>query len=65
MDITQIVSNLGFPIAITLYLLYYVKELNNQHREEVNELRTAIENNTLIVTKLCDKLDIDVQKNGE
>lgn len=65
MDITQIVSNLGFPIAITLYLLYYVKELNDQHREEVNELRTAIENNTLIVTKLCDKLDIDVQKKGE
>lgn len=62
MDITQIVSNLGFPIAITLYLLYYVKELNDQHREEVNELRTAIENNTLIVTKLCDRLDIDVQK---
>lgn len=65
MDITQIVSNLGFPIAITLYLLYYVKELNDQHREEVNELRTAIENNTLIVTKLCDRLDIDVQKKGE
>ena len=65
MDITQIVSNLGFPIAITLYLLYYVKELNNQHREEVNELRTAIENNTLIVTKLCDRLDIDVQTKGE
>lgn len=52
MDITEIISNLGFPIACVIGLGYYVRELTNQHREEVKELSKAIDNNTLIITKM-------------
>ena len=52
MDITEIISNLGFPIACVVGLGYYVRELTNQHREEVKELSKAIDNNTLIITKM-------------
>lgn len=52
MDIVDLISNLGFPIACVIGLGYYVRELTNQHREEVKELSKAIDNNTLIITKM-------------
>ena len=32
-------------------------EIMNTHREEVNELKSAINSNTLVMQKLCDKLE--------
>ena len=52
MDIVDLISNLGFPITCVIGLGYYVRELTNQHREEVKELSKAIDNNTLIITKM-------------
>lgn len=52
MEIVDIIQNLGFPIACVVGLGLYVRELTNQHKEEVKELSTAIENNTLIITKM-------------
>lgn len=62
MDIVSMISNLGFPIACVIGLALYVRELTSQHKNEVDELRTAIENNTLVISKLCDKLDISVKE---
>jgi hypothetical protein len=64
MDIVEVISNVGFPIACVIALAYYVREINNQHKTEVDDLRTAIENNTLVITKLIDRLDLDM-KGGE
>lgn len=61
------VSLVGFPIVMCLIFIYYVKYLNDtnrdqinqiqlQHRQETNEMTKAIENNTLALTKLIDKL---------
>ena len=52
MDIVDLISNLGFPFTCVIGLGYYVRELTNQHREEVKELSKAIDNNTLIITKM-------------
>lgn len=52
MEIVDIIQNLGFPIACVVGLGLYVRELTKQHKEEVKELSTAIENNTLIITKM-------------
>lgn len=35
-----------------------MKEIMNTHREEVNELKAAINSNTLVMQKLCDKLEV-------
>jgi hypothetical protein len=64
MEIVDIISNVGFPIACVIGLAYYVREINNQHKTEVDDLRTAIENNTLVITKLIDRLDLEM-KGGE
>lgn len=61
------VSVVGFPIVMCLIFIYYVKYLNDtnreqinqlqlQHRQETTEMTKAIENNTLALTKLIDKL---------
>lgn len=64
------VSVVGFPIVMCLIFIYYVKYLNDtnrdqinqlqaQHRQETSELTKAVENNTLALTKLIDKIGGD------
>lgn len=61
------VSVVGFPIVMCLVFMYYVKyltdknaeqidRLQSQHKQETTEMTKAIENNTLALTKLIDKL---------
>lgn len=51
-DIATMVSTLGFPIAMCLLMWYQNSELTKTHKEETNELKKAIENNTVILTEL-------------
>ena len=68
MDIVDVISNLGFPIACVVALGLYVREQQKlfsdelskqreEHKEEVKELTNTISNNTLVVQKLVDLLD--------
>lgn len=63
----QIISTYGVSIAAMIALAVYIvkkdkenqaviNEIMNGHKSEVNELRKTIENNTLIVTKLYERL---------
>lgn len=67
-DVTTLISTLGFPIAMCVGACFFIKylfdtftkqitEMQKEHKEEVQSMNTAIENNTLILTKLCEKLD--------
>ena len=64
----QAVTTVGFPIVCCGAMAWYVKyvtdknreqvnELNEQHRSEMNQVTEAVNNNTLALQKLCDKLD--------
>lgn len=66
--IMQAISTVGFPIACCLGMGWYVKyitdknreevdRLNEQHRTEIAEVTTAINNNTVALTKLCERLE--------
>lgn len=63
----QIISTYGVSIAAMIALAVYIvkkdrenqaviNEIMNEHRSEVNDLRKTIENNTVIVTKLYERL---------
>lgn len=65
--IMTMISTLGFPIVCVLVLFYYVKYLNDAHAQEIaelrrdmiasnEELRKSIEANTLITTKLYERM---------
>lgn len=63
----QIISTYGVSIAAMIALAVYIvkkdkenqaviNEIMHEHKSEVNDLRKTIENNTLIVTKLYERL---------
>ena len=68
----QVITSVGFPIAACCCMGLFVKqtidqqraevkELNQQHTQEMlafkDEMKDALNNNTLALQKLCDKLD--------
>ena len=59
--VTQFISTLGFPIAVCLICFWYINKREAQQRDEIKELSTAINNNTLIMQKLYERM-IDDEK---
>jgi len=70
--VLTIISTVGFPIACCIALGWYVaretkaqreetRALNEEHTKEMllfkDEIKEALNNNTIALTKLCDKLD--------
>lgn len=66
-DVLTAVTTVGFPIVCCGAMMYYVKyttdkhreeieSLNAQHKDEMKEVTSAINNNTLALQKLCDKM---------
>lgn len=66
--IVAIISSVGFPIVACIGLGWYVKyqtdnnnkevaEMRKEHIEEINKVTDALNNNTLALQKLCDKID--------
>lgn len=67
-EIVQVISAVGFPIVAAIGCGYFVKwqyeqnqkqveEMRKEHKEEVVQMTKAIENNTLALQKLIDKID--------
>ena len=65
---TQIIMSIGFPIVACIAMGWYVREItnkhdeqiermNNQHKEVMKQVTEALNNNTLALQRLCDKLD--------
>lgn len=55
--IMTLIGSLGFPIVACLLLGLYIWKKDGQHKEELNKFADALNNNTLVIQKLVDKLD--------
>lgn len=51
------ISTVGFPIVGCIALFIAMYKQNENHKAETNELKEAINNNTLALTKLIDKIE--------
>lgn len=62
------ISSFGFPIVACLGMAWYVKyttdqnnkevyNMRQEHRDEIEKVTDALNNNTLALQKLVDKLD--------
>ena len=62
------IENLGFPVVICVIFVFGFKYMfdkfmskseqeSEQHIQEVNAMTEVLNNNTLVLQKLCDKLD--------
>ena len=66
----QAVTQVGFPIVCCGAMMWYVKyttdknreevdKLNEQHRQEMTDMTIAVNNNTNVLTRLCEILKKD------
>ena len=66
-EVISAITTVGFPIVMCGAMAWYVKyitdknreqinEMNEKHKTEMNDIVTAVNNNTLALQKLCDKL---------
>lgn len=55
--ILQAITSVGFPIVMCIMLMYYVREMASKHKDESDKFAEALNNNTLVLQKLCDRLD--------
>lgn len=53
-DVGNMIGNYGFPIVCCGAMFWYMIKKDNQHKEESENMRKAIENNTLVIQQLVD-----------
>lgn len=67
-ELSQLISSIGFPIAMCVLMCYYIKytqdnyrtdinDLNEKHKEESSKLVQAINNNTLVIKELSERMN--------
>lgn len=57
--ITTLVSTVGFPIAVSFVCFWYIYKREKQMKKEIDALSESLNNNTLVMQKLVDKLSND------
>lgn len=55
--IQTLISSLGFPIIACGYLAWMNEKQDRRHAEEVSQLTQAVNNNTVVMQKLADKIE--------
>ncbi len=71
-DVMTLIQTVGFPIVMCGLMAWYVKYISDKnreqitaereaHKEEMNEVIKAINNNTIVIEKLIAKLDAPVR----
>lgn len=57
MEWTQLISSLGFPIVCCIFLFKQNIDIMNKHDLEVKSMTESLNNNTLAITKLCERME--------
>lgn len=57
--IVKFIQNVGFPIACVVAMFWMWDRERQEHKAEAEKWTEAINNNTLIMQRLLDKLDGD------
>lgn len=55
--LTTLVGSLGFPIVACGAMFYEMHQQSKRHAEEMEKVSDALNNNTLALTELKDKLN--------
>lgn len=58
-EIYTAISTVGFPIVAYGAMFWYMMQQDKAHQEEIKNLSEAVNNNTLVVQKLLDKMEGD------
>lgn len=56
-EATNLISTMGFPIAMCLMCCWYIYQQGKTHKEEIDKLSAAVHEQTLSIQKLVDRID--------
>ena len=56
-DLTTLIGTVGFPIVAYGAMFWYMVKQNQSHKEEIDKMAQALNNNTIALQKLTDKFD--------
>lgn len=73
MEIVQLIGTYGFPVVACIAMGWYVKymidqyrsdisRINEEHKKEMDSITEALNNNTMVLTRLCTMIE---KKNGK
>lgn len=54
--VINLIKDLGFPIAVCIAMFWLNNKQVEQHKEEMSKVTDALNNNTLALTELRDRL---------
>ena len=57
-DFIQFIQTVGFPIAVCVYLLYDRSKSDQLHKEEMDSVKEALNNNTNALTRILEVLHV-------
>ena len=57
--ITSMIGSLGFPIACVIAMFWLQVKEREERREDSEKWSTAINNNTLVMQRILDRLDFN------
>lgn len=52
----SLISTLGYPIVVSGVLMYYINKKEESHKQEMDKMSEAVNNNTIVLQKLIDKI---------
>lgn len=59
--ILQAISTVGFPIVVAAAMFWKMNKQDEDHKMEMEKVTEAVNNNTLVIQKLVDKLNVEVE----
>lgn len=57
----QLIGSLGFPIAMCIWMAKHMQNMQEKHADEINALREVVQENTIALVKLVDKIDAGIK----
>ena len=51
------IGSLGFPIVACVGMFWYLTKTSQTHKEEMDKMSEAINNNTAVMNKLIDRIE--------
>ena len=55
--IAELINSTVFPIAMCIILCLFIKYTTDENNKKLKEITDAINNNTLVITKLVEKME--------
>lgn len=51
-SVTNLITSVGFPVAMCVAMFQYIKTLTDKHQDEISDLKDTLNENTKVLTEL-------------